>query len=117
MFGRNSRPTARRRIMTCVILQTCFRPDILHSMLPLVEIEKAAMRGEVHSIRAQLASAQKAAFRMQRDVVDALCEISRMRRCLSSYRDSSLFRLSRPIISAEEAAKMDASRDAIYRTF
>lgn len=86
-------------------------------MLQLVEIEKAVMRGEVHSIRNQLASAQKTAFQIQRDVVHALCEISRMRRCLGSYQESSLFRLSRPVVSIEEAAKMNLSRKAIYRAF
>lgn len=86
-------------------------------MFQLVEIEKAVMRGEVHSIRDQLASAQKAAFLIQREVVHQLCEIGRIRRCLESHQHSSLFRLSQPIISAEEAARMNLSRRVICRVF
>jgi hypothetical protein len=86
-------------------------------MFQLVEIERAAMRGEVHSIRDQLASAQEAAFQFQRDVIRQLCEIDRMRRCLESYQLTSLFRLSQPIISLEEAARMNRSRRVICRVF
>jgi hypothetical protein len=86
-------------------------------MSQLIEIEKAVIRGEVHSIRGQLTSAQEATFQIQRDIVHTLCEISRMRRCLESGQASSLFRLSRSIISIEEVAKMNLSRNALYRTF
>ena len=86
-------------------------------MIPLAEIERAAMRGEIHIIRDQLTSAEATAFQLQREVVDALCQIARLRRCLESYQSSSLHRLSCPLVSAEEACMMDSSRHAISGRF
>jgi hypothetical protein len=79
-------------------------------MVPYQAIREAAIRGDVRSIRGQLASAKSAAFSVQRDVVDALCEIERLRRRLEQYQASALHLLSRPIISTQEARAMDASR-------
>jgi hypothetical protein len=56
------------------------------------------------------ASAKSAAFMVQRDIVDALCEIDRCRRRLEQYQASALHLLSPPIISPQEARAMGASR-------
>ncbi len=68
----------------------------------LAAAKNAASHGDVASARSHLSAAESAAFSVQRYVVESLCEAAQFRRNLEAYRNSSLHRLSRPVLRQEE---------------
>ena len=73
----------------------------------LAAAKHAVSQGDVPSAQSHIGAAESAAFSMQRYALEALREAAQFRRNLEAYRNSSLHRLSRPVLQQEETTLIE----------